>query len=193
MKWITVSELAGGDVCAGAHAGHAVLLRLLAEVNREGEVPELVFLDMGDVEIATASFLRESVLAFRDFVRQQRPRYYPLLANANDQVSDELRMLLELQGGAIVACTLDKEGAASNVQLIGRLEGKQQLAFELVRERGETDASQLQNEFGASEGVKQTAWNNRLAALAALGLVIETSQGRTKRYRSLIDEVSGGR
>lgn len=193
MKRISIAELAGSDVCAGAHAGNAVLLRLLAEANREAEMPELVFLDMGGVEIATASFLRESVLAFRDFVRQQRPSYYPLLANANDQVRDELRMLLELQGGAILACALDKTDTASNVQLIGRLEGKQNLAFGLVRERGETDATQLQNEFGESEGVKQTAWNNRLAALAAAGLVIETSQGRAKRYRSLIGEVSGGR
>jgi len=43
-------------------------------------------------------------------------------------------------------------------------------------------------EHGESEGVKQTAWNNRLAALAGLGLVVELSQGRAKRYRPLFME-----
>jgi hypothetical protein len=34
----------------------------------------------------------------------------------------------------------------------------------------------------------QTAWNNRLSALATLGLVVELSQGRAKRYRPLFAE-----
>ncbi|QJP13631.1 STAS-like domain-containing protein [Starkeya sp. ORNL1] len=189
---VSIQKLTGDTVCAGAHVGHLVLVKLLGEVNREHSVPELVFLDFADVEIATASFLRESVLAFRDFVRQQRPTYYPLLANANVQVSEELKMLLDLQGGALLACELDIGNQTTNIQLLGRLEGKQQLAFKLVGERGETDAAQLQLEFGENEGVKQTAWNNRLAALAASGLIIETSRGRAKRYRSLLGGVYDG-
>jgi hypothetical protein len=44
-------------------------------------------------------------------------------------------------------------------------------------------------DYGESEKTKvQTAWNNRLASLAGLGLVVELSQGRAKRYRSLFAE-----
>jgi hypothetical protein len=43
-------------------------------------------------------------------------------------------------------------------------------------------------ENGKSEHVKQTAWNNRLAALSTLGLVIEINQGRAKKYRPLFEE-----
>lgn len=184
--------LAGSEVCAGAHLGHEVFVKLLAEVTREPGTPVLVFLDFAKVEVATASFLRESVLAFRGFVRAHRSSYYPVVANANAQVCEEMKMLLDLQGDALLVCDLDNEGRASNVQLLGRLEGKQYQAFELVRERVETDATQLQIEFGEREGVKQTAWNNRLSALAASGLVIETSQGRSKRYRAITGEAVSG-
>ena len=34
--------------------------------------------------------------------------------------------------------------------------------------------------------VGATAWNNRLSSLAALGLIIEMSLGRTKRYKPLL-------
>ena len=36
-----------------------------------------------------------------------------------------------------------------------------------------------------SEDVGQTAWNNRLASLSRLGLLMEMSHGRAKRYRPL--------
>jgi hypothetical protein len=190
---VLVRELMGDTVCAGAQAGHVVLVKLLSHVTREPALPEPVFLDFEGVEVATASFLRESVLSFRDLVRKRRSFYYPVVANTNEKTREELLILLDLKGDALLSCDLDKDERDANVQLLGRLEGKQQLAFELVEERGETDATQLQIEFGESEGVKQTAWNNRLAALAASGLIVETSQGRAKKYRPLLRGVQGGR
>ena len=63
------------------------------------------------------------------------------------------------------------------------------MTFDLVQERGETDAGELMRDHGEKEGVKQTAWNNRLASLAGLGLVIEIAQGRAKRYKPLFEGV----
>jgi len=75
----------------------------------------------------------------------------------------------------------------SDPVLLGNLDPKQQLAFDLVNQRGETDATELMRDFG--EGLKSaTGWNNRLASLAALGVVIEVSQGRSKRYRPVLVE-----
>ena len=63
------------------------------------------------------------------------------------------------------------------------------LTFDLVSERGETDAAELMREYGANEKpIAQTAWNNRLASLTSLGLLVESSQGRAKRYRPLFRE-----
>ena len=109
-----------------------------------------------------------------------------MLAERDDAVQDELLALLEPRGDVLMKCVLADDGTVTDALPIGELDPKQRMTFDLVRERGETDATSLMREYGESEGVKHTtAWNNRLASLAALGLVIEQSQGRSKRYRPL--------
>jgi hypothetical protein len=88
-----------------------------------------------------------------------------------------------------MTCALDEMGRVSQPALIGDLDPKQKITFDLVRERGETDAGELMREYGEKEGVKQTAWNNRLVSLTALGLIIEITQGRAKRYKPLFEGV----
>lgn len=184
-------DLAGGDghVLAGAINGRKALARLLEQTGREPDRPETVFLDFEGVEVATASFLRESVLAFRDAVRRRRSNLYPVLANASDLVADELRILLAPHGNALMLCSLNENGEPHEPRLAGELDPKQRLTFDLVSQRGETDAAELMREYGANEKpIAQTAWNNRLASLTSLGLLVELSQGRAKRYRPLFAE-----
>lgn len=183
---ILIRDLTGDAVCAGAQTGREIFGRLLALTVAEPIDPEPVFLDFAGVTVATVSFLRESVLAFREFVRGRKSNYYPVIANVNAAVSEEMEVILLLRGEAFLCCDLESDRIVHNVTLLGRLEGKQQRAFQLVTERGETDATELQLEFGAAEGIQQTAWNNRLSGLAAAGIVVEVSRGRAKRYRSLL-------
>jgi hypothetical protein len=158
--------------------------KLIKAALPEPTSPEPIFLDFSNVEVATASYLRESVFAFRGFTRGRRSMLYPVIANANQEVHEELLMLARTRGEAIMSCMLSPDGQVSDATLIGTLDPKQQLAFELVNRRGETDAGELMRDFG--EGLKHaTGWNNRLASIAALGVVVELSQGRAKRYRPL--------
>lgn len=185
---ISMKKVGGGEVLSGALRGRDALRRLLEATREEPQVAELVFLDFAEVEVATASFLRESVLAFRDMVRGRRSNLYPVIANANDEVHDELVELVQSRSGVLMACALDDNGIIADAAPIGELDPKQRLTFDLVRERGETDAGELMRDYGESEGVtRATAWNNRLASLASLGLVIELSEGRAKRYRPLFE------
>ncbi len=184
----------GGDfVLAGAISGKRVLGELLASMTNHPDEPVPVFLDFGGVKVATASFLRESVLEFRNAVRGRRSNLYPVIANANAIVQDELRELVgPPRSDVLIACKLDAQGRASEVMLIGELEPAQRRTFNLVRQRGETDASELMYEFGKKEKItRTTAWNNRLTSLAFLGLLVELSQGRAKRYRPLFEESIG--
>lgn len=188
---IRLLEVGGSRILAGAVSGRRMLNSLLAKVEKQPDSPESVFLDFSGIQVATASFLRESVLAFRNVVRRgpRRSNLYPVIANASDEVRDELEELLRAHGDVMIACNLDGMDGVTNPALIGDLDPKQQITFNLVRRRGETDASELMREFGENEGVKQTAWNNRLASLAALGLVVEITQGRARRYKPLFEEV----
>jgi hypothetical protein len=188
---IQIRDLAEADgrVLAGALSGRKLLAKLVERTGEEPATPEPVFLDFDGVEVATASFLRETVLAFRDTVRGRRSNFYPVVANASDLVADELRVLVAARGDVLMLCTLDEDGKADQQRLVGELDPKQRVTFDLVQQRGETGAAELMREFGESEKTTfQTAWNNRLAALASLGLVVELSQGRSKRYRPLFME-----
>ena len=176
-------------VLAGAVTGRTVLARLLAETATEPDAPEPVYLDMKGVDVATASFLRESVIAFRDLVRGRRSRYYPVVTNANELVRDELDALLQPRGDVLMTCILHEDGSVTDAKPHGELDPKRQLTFNLVCKHGETDASELMRDYGETENLKHTtAWNNRLTSLVALGLVVELKKGRTRRYRPLFKD-----
>ena len=132
MVRLLIAELAGGtDVLAGAIRGTRVLAKLLAQIDRDAREPELVFLDFEGVSVATASFLRESVLSFRDKVRRDHPNFYPVVANANDAIQEELRILLRSNGDALMLCALNKSNRPSKPQLAGELDPKQRLTLTL--------------------------------------------------------------
>ena len=183
---LNIFEMMAGDICAGAQPGRQLLAKLITACSGSPAAAEPVFIDFRSVDIATASFLRESVLALCTLLRGRKSNYYPVIANANALIADEFSILLEPAREALLSCTLENAEAITKVSLLGRLEDKQIRVFDLVETRGETDAGELQQDFGASEGVQQTAWNNRLAALAGLGLIVEMSRGRAKRYSALL-------
>ena len=70
------------------------MLRKLLEVTEvEPGQPEPAFLDFSGVDAATSSFLRESVLGYRDALRMRRSRLYPVISNADEGVEEELDYL----------------------------------------------------------------------------------------------------
>lgn len=187
-----IRELADGDtkVLAGAPHGRRVFGRMMERTTQEPNSPEPLFLDFSEVEVATASFLRETVLAYRDAVRRRRSNFYPVVANASSVIVDELVVLTAADNDVVITCSLEDNNGPRELRIIGELDPKQRITFDLVHERGETDAAELMREHGGDEAnrVTQTAWNNRLASLAGRGLVVELSQGRAKRYRPLFQE-----
>ena len=185
---ISLGELGGSNVLAKALTGRTALHRLLAATEAEPTGPEAVFLDFGDVEVATSSFLRECVAGYRDAIRQRRSNLYAVVSNTNDAVEEELNDLLRARGEAMLACNLTTKNQVRQLRLLGELDPKHRQTFDLVVQSGGTDAATLIREHGAAEGVTRTAWNNRLAALVELGLVIEETRGRTKWYRPVLKE-----
>jgi hypothetical protein len=191
-KRVLMTELARTEILAGALFGRKVLAKLLELTDTEPASPQLVFLDFAGVNVATASFLRETVLAYRDTIRRRRSNFYPVIANTSPLIEEELKILVTSEGDVLTLCTLDKNNKPREPRLLGTLEPKQRLTLDLVQRHKETDAAELMREHGEKEGVKHTAWNNRLSALAGMGLVIELNEGRAKRYRPLLGEATHG-
>lgn len=183
---VSISQVGKSEVLAGAINGQKMLSKLLELTQKESQSPELIFLDFSGVNVATASFLREAVLAYRDTVRRRRSNLYPIVANANQVIEDELKILVIAEGDALMLCLLDKNDQPRAPRILGQLDPKQRLTFDLVQKDTETNASALMRAHREKERVNQNAWNNRLASLANLGLVIELSEGRSKKYRPLL-------
>jgi hypothetical protein len=185
-----IADLAGGSVLSGAPSGRQLYSKLVAMLPTEPASPEPLLLDFANVEVATASFLRESVLAFRTFVRSRKSNLYPVIANASADVLDEIFELVHPRGEVVMTCSTDDEGTLLRCLPVGKLDPMQQLTFNLVNEKGETTATRLMET--EDSGVKATAWNNRLASLSNLGLICEQSHGRTKTYKPIFAGGSDG-
>lgn len=185
---IDMKDVGQGQVLAGAANGQTALRRLLEMVPVEPETPQPLFLDFQEIEVATASYLRESVVAFRNVIRGRDSEYYPVIANPNNSIRDELLELARARGDVFMTCDLTIDARIDRAVLVGELEAKQRLTFDLVQQRGETDAGELMREYGEREKTRHaTAWNNRLSTLSSLGLIIEIRHGRLKRYRPLFE------
>lgn len=180
----SIFDLAGTGVVAGAQAGRRVLAKLIAETASPGE-PELCFLDFSRVEVATVSFLRESVIGYRDFTRQSAPDVYPVLANAGAAVLEELELYLANHGDALWSCELDGHGKPRHARVLGVLDPAERETFDLIVARGRATAPELAD-LHQKVAVKPTAWNNRLASLANKGLLLEERIGKAKAFSPLL-------
>lgn len=178
-------------VLAGALNGKVAFARMIQDIEGNPLLATPLFLDFQDVQVATASFLRESLFALKSYLRARNSTYYAVAANVNESVYDELLMVAHAKNDAIISCRLNEDSQVSDIGLVGQLDPKQQLTFDLVNRLRETDASTLKERYGDAE--KTTAWNNRLAGLAARGLIREFSNGRAKYYRPVVEVGNNGR
>jgi hypothetical protein len=184
-------ELSGTPNLGGAIPGRHMLGLLLNQVLVHPTEPQPVFLDFQRIDLATASYIRESVFGYKSIMRQRRSTLYPVIANANEFVRDEIKEIAISTNDAIAVCDLSSDGAVSGVEIIGQLDPKQKMTFEAVLQLRVADATTLMEKYGDQEQTKRTtAWNNRLSSLAARGLLREFQNGRAKSYQPLFDEVT---
>jgi hypothetical protein len=175
----------GQTVLSGAIAGRRLLSALIV-ATPSIKVPTRAFLDFSGVQVATASFLRESVVGFRDYARQSLPNIYPVVANLPAAVAEELDFFVRARGDVLLNCDLDSNGDVTSARLIGDLDPAQRATFDAVREVGAISAPELAARF-ADQHIGPTAWNNRLSALASKGLLIERRQGKSKSFSPLLE------
>ena len=103
-----MKDFAKTSTLAGAANGKRMLGKMLEAIVEPAE-PTLLIMDFAEIEIATASFLRESVLRFRDIIRAKGSTLYPVAANVNNDIIDDLRVLIDATGNAMMTCRLDAQ------------------------------------------------------------------------------------
>lgn len=191
MTSINLESLMDQRVLAGAAKGKSALGVMISRLP-QADLPQLVVLDFDGIEIATGSFLREAVMAFRDYCRSHHPNLYPVIANANAEVIEELAMVLKATGQALVAGSYHGGDQVQEARIVGVLDEKQRVALDAVFEAGQGEASQLQKKYSRKENISVTGWNNRLAALSSKGILMEFRSGRSKVYRPVVEGLVHG-
>jgi hypothetical protein len=193
MKYphIGMFDLFGTDLLAGASDGRAAFKVLLEKTQIEPEGPTPLVIDFDGISVATASYLREAVFTLKTFLRTANSKFYPVVANAKPTVVEELAVIAGARDENLLVATISSDGKVENQRIIGQLDPKQASTFERVNSLGRTTAGDLNRMFGEADGVSApTVWNNRLASLAAAGLILEYTQGRAKFYQPLFTEAS---
>lgn len=179
---INIKSKSKDGVLAGATNGRAAFTDIISIAQTEPTEPKVLILDFDGVELATASYMKELVFGTKAFMRSIGSRWYPIVANANAAVREELRVLTEARKDAIILCDCNEDGSITNSMLFGDLEAKQITTFNQVAEKGSANATSLMEEFGSLENTGITAWNNRLAGLVEKGVLMEYKKGRAKSY-----------
>lgn len=187
---LAMQPFAANGVLAGAISGQQVFAALIHKTCAP-TATEVCYLDFDGVTFATVSFMRESIVAYRNHARAHWPNLYPVVANAAPVITEELGDFLRMRGDAMVTCELCND-VVRDPAVIGTVDGKQLTALDAILALREADAPQLALQFKDVEPISTTAWNNRLAALVGKGLLIEISSGRGKRYRPVLEGLTYG-
>jgi hypothetical protein len=188
MKTVVLPMLRPGvdPILAGRLSGKRAFVGTLEKFPELTE-PALVMLDFTGVDFVTSSYLSEVLVPLRDHLRLRRQPGYAVAANLTEKVREEIEEMLRRSGDAFLTCSTDASGQITDVQLCGKLDDKLQETLKLVSRKRETTAAQLYEESRTIDMVGATAWNNRLASLAAKSLIVEVLQGRTKKYRPVLE------
>ena len=140
-----------------------------------------LIIDFTGVGNASASFLREAILAFRDYVRAYQPEVFPVLANLDDEVTEEFETLLKDRGEAMPGCRLDTWGAPIDARVLGVLEPGLNQTLEMIRAHGQLALGDMPSE------TKPTTWSNRIANLIRQGFVVPIPEPNKRLYRFVLD------
>lgn len=157
----------------------------LCELLSEIPAGETVFLDFSDVETVTGSWINEALVPLMRWATDERNDLYPVLLNVDPSWLDELQMVAEWT----YTCFLVSQGKAPRMaQLVGSLDVGQRVTLNAVVDASEITGAELER-LRPEDGVKATAWNNRLKYLFEKRLVRREKRGREQVYSPVIAEI----
>ena len=161
------------------------LLAALISWSADASPKGTLILDFKDLPDASASFLRESILAFRDYVRAYQPDVFPVVANVSAAVREELDTLLKARREAMLVCLFEAPDRASEPVVLGLLEPGLSQTLEAIRARGQLTLGELPS------GTKPTTWSNRVASLIRQGFVVPSPEPNKRLYRFVLADAGG--
>lgn len=184
LRRIRLRDLVDDEVFGGATYGEVLLAELISAGRDLPSDCRVLALDFSDVSVATSSFLRTSILAFRAFWQAEQRQSAIVVCNLCQSVEEELDFLLVQGSDAMVACRWVRS-RLGEPRVLGKLDQKERECLEALEASDEPmDARAVAMHYGedVSGGKRFTRWNNLLASLSKKGVLVERTDGRKKLY-----------
>lgn len=192
----------------GSPAGDLLLTEVCLKIRNAGldESGRVLVIDLRDVGLATTSYVKAGLLALAlagkryaelagtaldDSLGPAPLNVYPIFANLDSEVLDTIQEVFAGRGLPFVSARL-REDTLSEAQICGFLDEALVRTMRLIRGREQVTALELAAEF-PTEGIKPTAWNNRLNDLWRLRLLRRIKRGKAWWYKAINTELTYGR
>ncbi len=177
----SMAEQLTGRVLGREHFGK--ICNLLAST----PMGSVVYFDFSGVELVTGSWLNSMIVPFWRSTADEHTNLFPILCNADADWLDELRLVAKWNHQCyLVGIGRSKE--PRRALLIGRLDPGQRTCLDAVTEAGEVTGAALERER-PDEGIRATAWNNRLRDLFQKRLIQREKRGREQVYFPVVREI----
>lgn len=179
---IRVAELVGTPTLQGRPLGRKHYPRLCEAL---ADVPsgDTAVLDFAGVEIVTGSWINEALVPLLRWAADERNDIFPVFLNFDPEWLDELQMVAEWTHNCFLVARGKALPKAAN--LVGSLDAGQRATLAAVLKGAEVTGAALDGQ----EGVKGTAWNNRLKDLYQKRLIRREKRGREQVYSPVVPEV----
>lgn len=157
----------------------------LCELLSDAPVGERVVLDFGGVETVTSSWINEALVPMLRWSADERVDLFPILLNFEAGSIDELKLVADWTHN----CFLMSSGRSlKSGILIGNLDFAQRATLHAVLEVPGITGAELERR-NANEGIRATAWNNRLRDLYDKRLLRREKRSREQLYSPVIPEI----
>ena len=193
----------------GEEAGKKALekaFRYLDSRDSDGKGTVVAF-DLEDIEFATTSFVKSSLLALYQSGRFSTetatmspadafgiPTYnvFPMIANANEELEALTDEIFGRRGFPFLSVNLDELGHPTEGRMLGFLDEALLRTMRNWRDSSQAvTAAELRSQF-PEEKISQTAWSNRLNDLWRLRLLQRERRGKSWLYNLVIEGINYG-
>lgn len=155
------------------------LCELLADIP-SGDV---VLLNFAGVEIVTGSWINEALVPLLRWTADEWNDIFPIFLNFDSAWLDELQMVAEWTHNCFLVSR--GKGLPKSATLQGSLDVAQKATLLAVVNGSEVTGAALEGE----QGVRGTAWNNRLRDLYQKRLIRREKRGREQVYSPVVAEI----
>lgn len=192
----------------GAAPGQRLLSDIVGSFPRAavGEFGAIVAFDLTDIDLATTSFLKTSVLPLFQSARLSTDpaaqtmtdafglpslNAYPVIVNAKPEVEELADEIFGRRGFPLLSLKMDANGDLTGGRMVGFLD---EVLVRTMRNWGDQErhtAASLQEKF-PEQAITPTAWSNRLNDLWRARLLRRVRQGKSWIYQPVANGVNYG-